>query len=267
MRDLLKNKTYFENYIKNSCANRKALLKKIEKQQISRDRVSIVMRSLADSSVQLCISKYSAGYSLVDIRDSYFESIDLIYKSWDGFWKLKIDNEVFNQYTVSPYQEMLTMLSIGYLLNIPNEKFQLLVDVIDRDHVKDKLFEFIIAAKMPSRKPLESESYKKYFGIPDIFKTLRQIIDSKDKDEASLLMANYLNNEWYNIQAETGIKDIHNSRHDIYYGYWSFESAAIVKIMDLDDSSFINNQYYPKDLVHQLPESDKKKGWFGKLGF
>jgi hypothetical protein len=34
-----------------------------------------------------------------------------------------------------------------------------------------------------------------------------------------------------------------------YFGYWSFESAAIVAALGLDDSSFRDNEYYPKDLV------------------
>ncbi|WP_428680745.1 PoNe immunity protein domain-containing protein [Photobacterium sanguinicancri] len=31
---------------------------------------------------------------------------------------------------------------------------------------------------------------------------------------------------------------------------WCWESALIVKLYDIDDSSFIDNEYYPKDLVH-----------------
>jgi hypothetical protein len=33
------------------------------------------------------------------------------------------------------------------------------------------------------------------------------------------------------------------------FGYWSFETAAIVKIIGLYDSSFRDPQYYPRDLI------------------
>lgn len=41
--------------------------------------------------------------------------------------------------------------------------------------------------------------------------------------------------------------DLQNN--DKYVGYWSFESAAVVYLLDLDDSSLHQFLYYPKDLV------------------
>ncbi|MBF4636310.1 DUF1911 domain-containing protein [Agreia pratensis] len=35
-----------------------------------------------------------------------------------------------------------------------------------------------------------------------------------------------------------------------YGGYWCFEAAAVVKLLDIDDSSFRDNEFYPADLVH-----------------
>ena len=33
------------------------------------------------------------------------------------------------------------------------------------------------------------------------------------------------------------------------FGYWSFESGALVKILGLDDSSLKEVQYYPYDML------------------
>lgn len=35
----------------------------------------------------------------------------------------------------------------------------------------------------------------------------------------------------------------------MYVGYWCFEAAAVTKLLDIDDSSYRDNQYYPRDLV------------------
>ena len=35
-----------------------------------------------------------------------------------------------------------------------------------------------------------------------------------------------------------------------YYGYWCFEAALVVRLLDIDDSSFRDNVYYPKDMVN-----------------
>lgn len=268
MRDKFKDKNYFERFIKYSTKSRKESLKQIQNGIIPKERIFIVKGSLADATVNLLISKYSSGYKLESLIDDYSKASQLIYDSWQGTgsWKIKKDDHIFNQYGFGAYQKMLEMLSIGYLLDIPNDKFQLLVNVIDRDEVKDKLFEFIISAKSTDRQPIESESYQRYFGIPEAYSRLRNIIDLPNEEEAAEQMDMYLKKDWYNIQKETGVKDLHNSRYDIYYGYWSFEAAAVVKILGLDDSTFINNQYYPKDLVHQSLETPKKKGFLDRLG-
>ncbi|MEH7450841.1 PoNe immunity protein domain-containing protein, partial [Bacillus toyonensis] len=44
--------------------------------------------------------------------------------------------------------------------------------------------------------------------------------------------------------------DAHENKHDIYSGYWSFESGAIAKILKLDDSTLKDSSYYPYDMVH-----------------
>ena len=56
--------------------------------------------------------------------------------------------------------------------------------------------------------------------------------------------------KWYQ---NTKLLTWHNYTPDngklFYYGRWSFESAVIVAILDLDDSKFRENEYYPKNLV------------------
>lgn len=270
MRDTIKEFDYFRDYISREDLLHKKRVKEISQNKVPIDRIEIVKADMSKNKLYQSIAKYSSGYIVSDMLPDLYNAINLTYEGWKkkGTWKI-YDNELgfLNQYSFSAYYQMLTMLSLGYLLNIPNEKFQLLVDVVDRDNIKDKLFEFIMLAKLPHRKAIESESYQKFFFIPEAFDRLRQIIGSSDKDYATKQLGIYLGEDWYHIQKDTGIKDSHKSKHNIYYGYWSFETAAIVKIMGLDDSSFIDNQYYPKDLVHRQEETPKKKGLLGKLGF
>lgn len=72
----------------------------------------------------------------------------------------------------------------------------------------------------------------------------------------------FLEEDWYREHRQFGWYNSHTNKHNTYSGYWSFETAAVVKIMELDDSNFIDNQYYPKDLVHQTALTSKKKGLF-----
>ena len=47
---------------------------------------------------------------------------------------------------------------------------------------------------------------------------------------------------WYNSHL-----DLENQNS--YVGYWSFEAAALVYLLDLDDSSLHKYLFYPKDIV------------------
>jgi hypothetical protein len=60
----------------------------------------------------------------------------------------------------------------------------------------------------------------------------------------------FLDNEWCQNFKDTSLYNQHLSQHNIYSGYWCFAAAAIVKIKDLDDSSFRDNEYYPKDMLY-----------------
>jgi hypothetical protein len=252
MRDKIKTKEYFDRQIivlKNSITQ---ILSWISNGEILYDRINNMKRAIVWNYISIIGCKYSLELNPVELYPDTINAINTTYESWDGFWKIAAGNPrgsiILDQYGLGGYDQMLWMLSLGYLLDIPNEEFQKLVDVIDRDRVKDFLFEFIIRNKIKDRQPIVEESYQKYFGIPQIFDSLRKAIVETDKTKAELLVKQFVR-QWYVKHRSQGWYNSHNSTCDGYYGYWSFETAAVVKIMELDDSSFIDCQYYPKDLI------------------
>ena len=60
----------------------------------------------------------------------------------------------------------------------------------------------------------------------------------------------YLNN-WFtktiDLVWHNYIKSVNNSK--FYFGYWSFESAAITLTLGIDDARFKENPFYPTDLA------------------
>ncbi|HEY8934009.1 MAG TPA: PoNe immunity protein domain-containing protein [Cyclobacteriaceae bacterium] len=248
IRDQIRDDHYFEQYISRQIEGINKFLNWIEIGKTPQERINIVKQEIAKDYIYIILAKYSTGYSLENLLPDWKEGVKVIHESWDGFWKLKHGNPSieYDQYILSAYDEMLWMLSLGYLLNVPDEDFKKLVEVIDRDKVKDKLYEFIISAKLKDRHPILEESYCDFFGVPETFSKLREAIQEPDKTKASKLIYDFLKKDWYKNHRDAGWYDSHKSKHDTYFGYWSFESAAVVKIMGLDDNSFKDNQYYPK---------------------
>jgi Domain of unknown function (DUF1911)/Domain of unknown function (DUF1910) len=252
MRETLSTKIRLDTFILDCEKSNNEWQIKLEKGETNPNKIFNLKRNLSWVYFTCVKAKYSRGDTLSEITTNFYRSIELCYESWIGdSWKLKFsETKKYDQYILSGYDQMIWMLSLGYLLDIPDEYFNKLVAVIDRDKVKDYLFEFIIRARIKDRPIITEESYRDYFGVPKVFEKLRQAITETDKPTAEKLVKEFVRKDWYNRHKGQGWIGSHNSPHNTYFGYWSFETAAIVKIMGLDDTTFIDCKYYPKDLVH-----------------
>jgi hypothetical protein len=254
MRDKLKDKNYFEIYNysrKNSIIYFKAALKE---NSVKYERIDIVKCEIFKDTIQMLIAKYSAGYPIEDLYADYYEALSYMHQSW-----MVLDNRAFlkngtrfNHYFGSDYDLMLWMLSLGFLLNVKEAEFQKLVEILDRFTVRDLLYETIIKAKIPSRPPILEESYKLIMDMPFVYEKLRRAVnenpDEYGKESAAELIRVFLKEDFYKRHKGFSFYDHHKSKNNIYYGYWSFESAAIAVILKLDVNGFENNKYFPKDM-------------------
>jgi hypothetical protein len=250
MRDKLKDIEYFKAFRKaiSDSINQRIEWLKIGK--VNPVQLSWFKKGNLDYYIKAVVSSYSMGNALATIKDDYFSCLKYLNEGWiEQTVKVENNGVFLDQYYLYSYDEMLWMLSIGYLLDISVDDFKKIVEVIDRDKVKDFLFEFIISAKIKDRQSIKEESYRDYFGIPETFAKLREVIKETDKIKAEKLVKEFITKDWYKNHKDAGWYNNHKSKHNVYFGYWSFETAAVVKIMGLDDSSFKDCQYYPKDLL------------------
>lgn len=223
---------------------------KVEKKLINPLMLDWYKKSLITQMLNCTIAYYTLGSDKLIIKENLRKVIYYMNTAWKtGVTNLSVKDKLYEQYTLSNYDEMLWMISLGYLLDIDEEEFKKLVSIIDRDAVKDYLLEFIIRAKIKDREQIIEESYSKFFGIPKTFDKLRRAIKEEDKTNAQKLIEDFILKDWYKNHKDAGWYDSHKSSHDTYFGYWSFETAAVVKIMGLDDSSFKEALYYPHDLT------------------
>ncbi|MDR0477440.1 MAG: DUF1911 domain-containing protein [Desulfobulbaceae bacterium] len=82
----------------------------------------------------------------------------------------------------------------------------------------------------------------------------------RDKQEAAMLV--YLK-RWYKSKA---IKNCvwynnHKEASDCHFGYWALETGMLTALNKLDDSSYRNLNFYPRDLV----DYGKEQGWHQEL--
>jgi uncharacterized protein YqgQ len=230
MRDKIKDSDYFIRFIQKEHERIEKFEFKLKNGEVKEDRILSVKKKIFEIKFGIINALYSKGedISLIKIE---FEKI------------LDSDIEISNLH--HRYVDILHLLSLSILLEMDFIIVKKIIDLINRDNLEDKLIDFIIKYKL-----LDWNRSNNMFLHNTPYKAFDEIIDASDKTSAENRLKKYLEKEWYKGHGDCGWHDTHKEKEDLYFGYWSFESAAIVKIMGLDDSSFKDNPYYPYDLVH-----------------
>lgn len=179
---------------------------------------------------QLIRAKYSLGSECSELEEYYLQGIDILLEI--GLCRIG-------------YVNTLQYLSLGILLEIPKDKLCKLVKKADEEELDDILFDFLVKAYGLSRNFISSKFQKE-----NPYRKTKEIINLalKNSKDASLKLVNYITDSWLQGHADYEWTNAHK-RYG-YVGLWSFESAAIAKIFNLDDSKLKDDNHYPYDLAH-----------------
>lgn len=174
------------------------------------------------------IATYTAGYSIEKFKEEYLKYVDSLLPVWQSN---------------SGYLQMIWALSIGILLEIDEEIFDQLVDLVKKDDPEDYLIDYLIQSRHPEWTIRINYNFPRPYGFT------RKIIEEDNSDQALKLLKEYVTKKWYPGHRDTGWYDLHKENIDNYYGYWSFESGALCKLKGLDYKELEGVPYFPYDLV------------------
>lgn len=241
-----------EKYIKEDFSEIKSL-EEDEKKGIQKypkrnnEIIKSTKNNIINYYIDLLKAEYSIGFGKQEVSDLYKDYLNFFIltgeaKSSKDF--LYGENPT-PYYSTDQYDILLFTFSLAILLNINDKHFKKLVKVRDIVHEPDKLLDFMINYKLGGRATsaeMNANEYKSYSTIIDIA--------INNKEEGIQALKQYLSKQWFKDYKRMGWSESHKSKHNIHSGYWSFESGALVKILDLDDTILKNQQYYPYDMVH-----------------
>lgn len=232
MRDKIKDKKYFEEYVNKEVKSIDFFIENTKGKELPEAGKRTLNVTLDKHLRNYFLGSYSLGEEIKNLVEIYINSVSKFTKSYnkDSF-----------------YVQMIWMLSIGIMLEIENTNFNKLVQLVEKDNPNDFLIDFLINSKKHSW-GISHSTFK--FETP--YKSLAEVINlsKTDKQKAVERLKHYLDKEWYKGHSDTGWYDSHKSKHNIYSGYWCWESGALVKILGLDDTILKDQQYYPYDMVH-----------------
>lgn len=120
------------------------------------------------------------------------------------------------------------------------------VEAIPEGQEKDGLIEHLVAPFVQDRgvPPKNARRHLPY-------RKLIKVFDAAP-EKRPVMMLQYLE-DWYEASRREPYYEQH-PENDLrsgrsYYGYWSWESAAVTWLLNIDDSTYRDHQFYPKDLV------------------
>ncbi len=210
-------------------------------------KLMTMTQSRAWNSINLLSTNYSAGVPLSVLRSFYPTALEY----WEEYAKYD------KAYDVTPvgrgthvahlpllgegFDQANRLVCLGILLGWAH-LLPRLIPILDyhnprRDGMLERLLAFYVSER--GTPPDECTRHLPYF------KTLK--IFAAPEEKRSELMAEYLD-DWYHASRREPYHDSH-TRGTSFMGYWSWEAAAITYLLDIDDRSYRDAQFYPRDLV------------------
>lgn len=170
---------------------------------------------------------YSSGEDVSSIYDVFIKLLRIYSKMW---------NKEYG------YIELVRNLSIAVMLEVDKESIKELENKIIEERFNDYFVNRLINS-IDNSWDISNSNVE--FTIYD---TLKEILVESGNTLVDL--KEYLRKDWYKLHAECSWYNSHKSKNGTYCGYWSFETGAVVKLLELDDNSLKDIKYYPYDLVH-----------------
>lgn len=216
MRDVRKNKSYFENYIEYQRTRIDNKIKKLnDADEAKKQRILV---SLTGYEIDLLKAEFSIGATIEKMRTLLYEAIDVVF-----------------QYQNITQDDLLTLLSLSIIINEKKNVYKLIEnnrEMINNNRLLNYLSLYLCE---------NAEMWDNNIFLPHEFDGLNKVFDGHDKVSA---MKEYLSN-WYDNHSGYAWYNSHLSDSETYCGYWSFEAAAITKILDLKETDIKNSEFYP----------------------
>ena len=224
-RDKYKNKDYF---IKRLEFNSKAFYDFEEMaSEIQDNRISRFYLIQSGYSEKLLTINYSLGHSL----DEVFKWFKISLNYYQKYYQTK-----GSIYTLIDY------LSLAALFEDRKEEF-----IEDVEKIFSKYQSFVDSGEQYEDGFIETLALYLLKGEVENFHSHLEYLNMIGNDADSVIEAQKF---WYYAHSEASWYDTHKTE-DAYYGYWSFDIAALCKMRGIYDERFKDLDFFPYDLLVQ----------------
>lgn len=216
MRDMRKSKEYFQTFLDYQYSRIEKKMAKLKDSDNAKQQRILV--SLTGFETDLLKAEFSAGASKENLKTLLIRALDIC--------------RVYKDIT---YGDVLDLLALSIMVGLSHDVKKFIEanhELVSHDRLLNCLAEYIGGNKC---------SWDLNLSLKAEFAGLNDVFGAEDKETA---MKTYLK-EWYINHAKYAWYDSHLKDTDTYCGYWSFESAAVAKILGLKEEMLVELVYYP----------------------
>ena len=181
-----------------------------------------------------------SGYSkkLLNINYSLGHSLDEVFK-----W-FKISLNYYQKYyqTRGSVYTLIDYLSLAVLFENRKEEF-----IEDVEKIFSKYQSFVDSGEQYEDGYIDTLAPYLLEGKVENFRSHLEYLNMIGDDAESVIEAQKF---WYYAHSEASWYDTHKTE-DAYYGYWSFDTAALCKMRGIYDERFKDLDFFPYDLLVQ----------------
>ena len=159
MRDTLKPKEYFDQYIQKMSEGIKKFENGLAEGKYQADKILFIKDCILQKKIGIIIAKYSKGDPLNDIKQEFDSTVELFCEAWDD----------------SVYDSNIIYASLAYLLGHEADKLKSIKDKLQNAETYDSLLEFILTGKKDN-----FDASK--ISFPKPYKNLVKSIEAEDRE-------------------------------------------------------------------------------------
>lgn len=192
--------------------------------------------------------RYSRGDTIESMRDSVYQALQMLELMVNTLQSIATEKpstaHMYGKLDQYNYRDTLILLCFVLAASGKQELIGRAIKACDygsQDILIDKIFTLLgHPPKTPSDKLVFPKMYTPLLAVMEAVLYERPALMKKFVEGWYKSMKPAA---WYNTDGP-------DSGEGAYYGYWCIEAALIVRLMNIDDSSFCDNIYYPADIVH-----------------
>lgn len=200
----------------------------------------------AEDRFELLLLRYTAGEPIAPMREE-LTNVVAEYEQYAKWQKQVFDRSDWPAFRLSDlgeYERAMQLIGLCYLLHRRDLLPRIAALEDDLYRGQDTLYEDLLAYGVEGRVDVDRWFHESY----------RDCINSVygDSDEESLADLNTYLDRWYASMSGVSWHDSHldlSEERGLYFGYWAIEAAALVYLLELDDTSLREHIVYPKDFV------------------